>query len=88
MDALKSPKLQCDSCHHEVDVEAITKDLIGTPCPVCGDSMLTPEHWRSYQRVRVWIWASRLLGWLMFWEKPKTYEVEIGRHSLSVKEKG
>lgn len=45
--------LKCDApgCTHVSDVEAITEDMIGTPCPVCGASLLTREDFDVWQVV-------------------------------------
>ena len=44
--------LKCDAhtCNYVEDVEKITSDLIGKPCPLCGANLLTKEdydHWVS-----------------------------------------
>lgn len=39
--------LQCDEddCDHVEEVEAISEDMIGKPCPKCGASLLTQEDY-------------------------------------------
>lgn len=46
--------LVCDSCHHSVAREQITKDDIGFPCPVCDEPMFTAGEWRAWRRFRFW----------------------------------
>lgn len=37
--------LKCDepNCDHHEDVETITEDMIGKPCPKCGANLLTQK---------------------------------------------
>lgn len=45
--------LQCDDCHHRVELEGeITKEHIGTPCPVCNSNMLTEPDFKVFRRMR------------------------------------
>lgn len=83
---MRSACLFCESCHHEIEVDAITKRHIGTFCPVCDDPMFTEGHWRSYQRLRVWKWVSTALGWLIFWKKPRIYKITVRENSLEIGE--
>lgn len=51
--------LQCDDCHHVVDLEhEITKADIGTPCPVCESDMLTERDFKAFRRIR---WVFKVL---------------------------
>lgn len=37
--------LKCDAegCSHIEDVEGLTQEMVGRPCPKCGESLLTQE---------------------------------------------
>lgn len=41
------PTLKCDAvgCDHVEEIEALTEDLIGKPCPKCGADLLTREDY-------------------------------------------
>lgn len=41
-------KCDADGCSHVENVDAITADMIGRPCPVCGASLLTAEDFAFY----------------------------------------
>lgn len=45
--------LTCDraGCDHRETVPGITADLIGKPCPKCGDNLLTKEDFDHWERV-------------------------------------
>ena len=45
--------LKCDAkgCDHMEDVEAITADMVGKPCPKCGANLLTESDWTVYSVV-------------------------------------
>lgn len=45
--------LRCDraGCGHRETVPAITVDMIGRPCPDCGDSLLTAADFAHWQNV-------------------------------------
>ena len=79
--------LQCDACHHEEPVFKISKRLVGKPCPICLEPMFTAEHWRSYQRVQVWVWVSKILTFLMPWVTPKTYRIRVGKRFSEIRDK-
>jgi ssDNA-binding Zn-finger/Zn-ribbon topoisomerase 1 len=53
--------LKCDrvGCDHVEEHERITKDMIGKPCPQCGDSLLTESDYRF------WLFMSPVLTVLM-----------------------
>ena len=40
--------LKCDRkcCDHTQEVNDITEELVGTPCPKCGDNLLTEADYR------------------------------------------
>jgi hypothetical protein len=42
--------LKCDAegCDHREDVNQITADMVGKPCPKCGANLLTQEDWDVY----------------------------------------
>ena len=58
--------LKCDrkGCDHTQEVTDITEELVGTPCPKCGDNLLTEADYRVWRRlwriIRVFQWL-RLL---------------------------
>lgn len=59
--------LKCDApgCHHVEDVETITAEMIGKPCPLCGASLLTQADWDMWKAVfRPGIEAAEKLGLL------------------------
>lgn len=45
--------LKCDAegCDHREDVEHITDELVGKPCPKCGANLLTQDDWDFYSTV-------------------------------------
>ena len=45
--------LKCDAegCDHREDVDLITAELVGKPCPKCGASLLTQHDWEFYSTV-------------------------------------
>jgi len=47
------PTLQCDTagCDHVQNVADITEDMIGTPCPKCGASLLTKEDFEASRNI-------------------------------------
>jgi hypothetical protein len=46
--------LSCDAdgCGHVEEIEEITAEHIGMPCPKCGANLLTQEDWEAWQPVR------------------------------------
>ena len=44
--------LKCDQygCGHIENVGQITQDMVDTPCPRCGESLLTPHAWKRWKR--------------------------------------
>lgn len=48
-----SEYLKCDApgCDHSENVEAITADMVGRPCPKCGSNLLTEADWTMYSTV-------------------------------------
>lgn len=42
--------LKCDAagCTHREPVEALTQDLVGKPCPICGANLLTQEDFDDW----------------------------------------
>lgn len=42
--------LKCDApdCDHREDVDQLTADMVGKPCPVCGASLLTQEDFDKF----------------------------------------
>src|SRR4051812_38394041 len=83
---VRLPRLECEACHYEEAVEAITKDLIGHTCPVCQEVTFTKGHWRSYQRVRLYTLISKVLFWLWPWSKPTTYTISVTEKSVTIRE--
>lgn len=47
---MKGLYLVCDAegCDHRQDVDDITADMIGTPCPKCGANLLTEQDYRTF----------------------------------------
>lgn len=45
--------LKCDAegCDHIENVDAITSEMVGKPCPICGANLLTQEDWMFYRDV-------------------------------------
>lgn len=43
--------LKCDrpGCDHVEKVGRITADMVGLPCPKCGDNLLNQEDWENWQ---------------------------------------
>jgi hypothetical protein len=81
--------LCCDNpqCNYEAPPGKYTwgRHLIGTPCPQCGESLLTPRDYRDSARM-IWTinWINRWFGWLGT-EYPKDgYDVSIRHHDGQV----
>lgn len=68
-DQYMSSYLKCDAegCDHVEEVDEITEDHIGKPCPKCGASLLTEE---DYHRFNVMKAGMRMLGRLGLVRKP------------------
>lgn len=55
--------LCCDSCHHQVPYFGpMARKHVGTPCPVCGENMLTKADYRVALPVSWLFRALRRLG--------------------------
>lgn len=41
--------LKCDAedCDHRENIDSLSEDMIGKPCPKCGESLLTEADYRS-----------------------------------------
>jgi uncharacterized Zn finger protein len=84
---MPNSKLTCEECGHEEQVECLDASLVGMMCPECGTSLFTKNHLRNYKRVQFWMALSRLLSKVIFWEKPRTYEVKIGQDRSEIIER-
>ena len=75
--------LKCDrhGCDHVEEVENITKDLIGTPCPECGANLLTEKDYKAFRRMMIVLKPFKWLGLLK--EIDPTEPVEEGRVDMS-----
>jgi hypothetical protein len=54
---LRAINLKCDAlgCDYEEPVPAITRDLIGKPCPKCGASLLTEQDFASGETMKTYL---------------------------------
>jgi hypothetical protein len=78
----RRPVLKCDECHTEVQVERITRHLVGLPCPECCAPMLTPEDYRAWKRVKAWMFVSKILARLFPAATRYSVKVRGGRLEL------
>lgn len=68
--------LHCDNeqCNHDLDRGAVEwgEHLIGMPCPMCGESLLTREDYMAAERLFLVIeWMNKWFSWVPYFSRER-----------------
>ncbi|WP_422073918.1 hypothetical protein [Tranquillimonas rosea] len=74
--------LKCDAagCDHVEDVDQITEDHVGMPCPKCGANLLTEEDWAEWKPMQALISAMERAGYARPDPGEQTVAMRVGVH--------
>lgn len=73
------PSVQCDACHHEVEMTVIEKQHVGMPCPVCETEMISAADYSAWRRFMRWRRIDAFLRGLFGTTKLYSVSVADGR---------
>lgn len=74
--------LKCDAtgCDHVEDAPDYSRELIGKPCPKCGESLLTEEDFNQFEYIRLLFIGLRELGLTTDTPEDGSVAVRVGKH--------